>query len=265
MEFIGGSMSDSSKKLYMHNLKKLNDGKELKDFNFLKKTDTVMEKMPKNRNTARSYIIACVNACKERKGFKKALEFYTKKMDEINAELKDASAKTERYKENEMSWEEILDIRDKLPKDSIEYVIMCLYTMIPPRRNLDYIMKIGGPKETGNWFNGHFFYFNNYKTSGKYHTQMVQPPQELLDVLDDYLVRRPFKSDDLLIKRSGKPFTSKDIQLTINKVLGKKIGCTMLRSIFLSSKYGEMMKDMVDDVETMGTSTQVAQSNYIKK
>jgi hypothetical protein len=59
--FIGGKMSDSSKKLYLHNLKKLNDNKELKDFSFLKKTDEVMKKMPSNRNTARSYIIACVN------------------------------------------------------------------------------------------------------------------------------------------------------------------------------------------------------------
>jgi hypothetical protein len=31
MEFIGGKMSDSSKRLYMHNLKKLNDGKEIKE------------------------------------------------------------------------------------------------------------------------------------------------------------------------------------------------------------------------------------------
>jgi hypothetical protein len=97
MEFIGGSMSDSSKRLYMHNLKKLNDNKELKDFNFLKKTDDVMKKMPTNRNTARSYIIAAVNATKGRKGFKKALEFYTKKMDEINAELKDATNKTSEF------------------------------------------------------------------------------------------------------------------------------------------------------------------------
>ena len=87
--FIGGKMSDSSKRLYLHNLKKLNDGKELKDFSYLKKTDDVMKKMPSNRNTARSYIIACVNATKGRKGFKKALEFYTKLMDDINKLLKD--------------------------------------------------------------------------------------------------------------------------------------------------------------------------------
>ena len=112
MEFIGGSMSDSSKKLYLHNLKKLNDGKELKDFNFLKKTEYIMKKMPSNRNTARSYIIACVNACKERKGFKKALEFYTKEMDLINAELKDSTKKSDRYINEEVSWDHIIQKRD---------------------------------------------------------------------------------------------------------------------------------------------------------
>jgi hypothetical protein len=263
--FIGGKMSDSSKKLYLHNLKKLNDGKELKDFNFLKKTDEVMKKMPTNRNTCRSYIIACVNACKGRKGFKKALEFYTKLMDQINSELKDASAKTERYLENELSWEEILDARDKLPRDSIEYVVMCLYTMSAPRRNLDYIMKIGKPQENSNWYDGVNFYFGNYKTKGTYHTQVVPVLDDLKEVLNSYLENRPFRSNDLLIKKSGKPFTSKDIQLLINKVLGKKIGCTLLRSIFLTSKYGKIMEEMKEDTDAMATSIDVARSNYIKK
>jgi len=265
MEFIGGKMSDSSKKLYLHNLKKLNDGKELKDFNFLKKTDEVMKKMPTNRNTARSYIIASVNACKGRKGFKKTSEFYSKKMDEINAELKDSTVKSDRYLENEMSWEDILEARDKLAKDSVEYVLMSLYTMIPPRRNLDYIMKVGKPEPNSNWYDGHNFYFGNYKTKGTYHTQVIEPPAELKHVIDTYLEQRPFRMNDLLVKKSGKPFTSKDIQLTINKVLGKKIGCTLLRSIFLTSKYGNMMKEMVEDTSKMGTSTNVAESNYIKK
>jgi len=263
--FIGGSMSDSSKKLYLHNLKRLNDNKEIKDFNFLKKTEQVMEKMPKNRNTCRSYIIAAVNACKSRKGFKKTLEFYTKKMDEINAELKDATNKTDRYKENEMSWEEILEARDKLPKDSIEYVVMCLYTMSAPRRNLDYVMKIGSPQENSNWYDGVNFYFGNYKTKGTYHTQVVPVPDDLKEVLNFYIENRPFRTNDLLVKKSGKPFTTKDIQLTLNKVLEKKIGATMMRSIYLSSKYGNVMQEMKDDSEKMGTSSSVIQSNYLKK
>jgi len=262
--FIGGSMSDSSKRLYLHNLKKLNDGKEIKDFNYLKKTEDIMEKMPSNRNTARSYIIAVVNACKGRKGFKKALEFYTKKMDEINAELKDGTNKTERYKENEMEWKDILEARDKLPKDSIEYVVMCLYTMIPPRRNLDYIMKIGKPQENSNWYDGVNFYFGNYKTKGTYHTQVVPVSDDLKEVLNSYIENRPFRCNDLLIKPSGKSFSTKDIQLTLNKVLNKKVGCTLLRSIFLTSKYGNVLENMKEDAKDMGTSTGVIQSNYVK-
>ena len=262
--FIGGSMSDNSRKLYMHNLKKLNDGKELKDFNFLKKTEDIMKKMPSNRNTCRSYVIAAVNACKGRKGFKKTLEFYTKKMDEINAELKDGTHKTERYLENELSWNQILEARDKLPKDSIEYVVMCLYTIIPPRRNLDYVMKIGKPQENSNWYDGVNLYFGNYKTKGTYHTQVVPVPDDLKKVLNSYIENRPFRSNDLLIKKSGKCFDTKDIQLTINKVLGKKIGCTLLRSIFLTSKYGKVLEEMKDDTDAMATSINVARSNYIK-
>jgi hypothetical protein len=135
---------------------------------------------------------------------------------------------------------------------------------MPPRRNADYIAKVGHPQETGNWYNGNLFYFNNYKTAGKYKTQIVEPSMALKNVLDEYLVERPFKSNDLLIKKSGKPFNSKDIQLTINKVLGKQIGCTMLRSIFLTSKYGEMLNEMKEDAQEMGTSSAVIQSNYVK-
>ena len=108
MEFINCKASESSLRLYRHNLKKLNNNVEPVNYNFLKKTDDVMKLMPENKNTQRTAIISAVNACKGRKGFKKALEFYSKKMDEINAELKDSTAKSDRYKENEMSWENIL-------------------------------------------------------------------------------------------------------------------------------------------------------------
>jgi hypothetical protein len=52
--------------------------------------------------------------------------------------------------------------------------------------------------------------------------------------------------------------------LKFNKVIGKKVGCTMLRSIYLTSKYGNMVEEMKEDSEKMGTSTSVIQSNYVK-
>ena len=38
----------------------------------------------------------------------------------------------------------------------------------------------------------------------------------------------------------------------------------MLRSIYLSSKYGEVMQEMKKDAENMATSSAVIQSNYVK-
>lgn len=261
--FLNGKMSDSSKRLYTHNLKRLNDNKEVTSLSFLKKTDDILAKLPKNANTRRTYIISIVVSLRGRKGFKKQLQFWTSQMDDINKLLKDATTKTDTYKANELSWDEILKARDALPKDSVEYVAMCLFTMLPPRRNLDYIMTTK-PTEKGNFYNGKEFVFQNYKTAGTYKTQVVEVPTELKKVIDNYLSTRPFKSDDLLIKRSGLPFKTKDIQTVINKATGKQIGCTMLRSIFLSSKYGDVLDELKQDTEAMATSSAVATSNYIK-
>ena len=136
--------------------------------------------------------------------------------------------------------------------------------MIPPRRSLDYLAKIGKPQENSNWYDGVNFYFGNYKTKGAYNTQVIPVPPDLKKVIDDYLEARPFKSEHLLIKKSGFPFKTRDIQLMLNKILNKKISVTMLRSIYLSSKYGDVMEEMKDDATSMGTSTNVIQHNYIK-
>jgi hypothetical protein len=264
MEFIDCKASESSLRLYRHNLKKLNGGVEPTNYNFLKKFDFVMKLMPENKNTQRTAIISAVNACKGRKGFGKALKFYTDKMDELNNFLRDATSKTDRYKENEMEWSEIIKIRDKLPPHSIEHVLLCLYTMIPPRRALDMVLKIGKPQENSNWYDGVNLYFGNYKTKGTYNTQVIPVPSDLKKVIDGYLETRPFKSDNLLIKKSGVPFKTRDIQLMLNKILNKNVSVTMLRSIYLSSKYGEIMEEMKDDATSMGTSTNVIQTNYVK-
>ena len=94
---------------------------------------------------------------------------------------------------------------------------------------------------------------------------MIPVPPDLKKVIDDYLEARPFKSTHLLIKKSGVPFKTRDIQMTLNKILKKKISSTMLRSIYLSGKYKDVMEDMKDDATSMGTSLGVVQSNYIKK
>ena len=45
---------------------------------------------------------------------------------------------------------------------------------------------------------------------------------------------------------------------------GKSVGSSLIRHVYLSSKYGDTVKEMEKDVEMMGHSTGVAQQIYTK-
>ena len=46
---------------------------------------------------------------------------------------------------------------------------------------------------------------------------------------------------------------------------GHKIGSSMLRKMYLTNKYSNVIDEMKQDAENMGTSTNVMQTNYIKQ
>ena len=56
-----------------------------------------------------------------------------------------------------------------------------------------------------------------------------------------------------------------DMTRLMYRIFDKKIGSTMLRHIFLTDKYKNVMSDMKEDTEAMGTSVDVAENHYIKK
>ena len=73
------------------------------------------------------------------------------------------------------------------------------------------------------------------------------------------------EGEPFLVRFDGTPIdTSPEMTRLLNKIFGKKIGCSMLRSIYLTEKYGDVVKEMKEDVGAMGTSTETAQNNYIK-
>jgi hypothetical protein len=51
----------------------------------------------------------------------------------------------------------------------------------------------------------------------------------------------------------------------LNKIFEAKVGVSMLRNIYLTSKYGKVMKELDNDVKSMATSKDVALDHYIKK
>ena len=295
-------ISESSRRLYLFNLTKLNDGKTIKDLKFLGKEGVIEKIASLKPNTKRTYLISIVSALRGRPEakYKKLYAKYYESLMKLNKELKDNTEKTEKVKDNWIDQKNVLDkqkeLAEILPKIAdkkklseedynmlLQLVVVSLYTLQAPRRNKDYAdMSVvkktptaeGGNKEnyldTSKWN----WVFNNYKTQKKYAQQIVPVPDDLQSIIKVYLkfhpkskeLKKSSSTEPFLVKHDGSPIkTSPEMTRLLNKIFGKKIGCSMLRSIYLTDKYGDTMKAMQTDVNQMGTSAETAQNNYIKK
>lgn len=280
-------ISDSSKKLYTHNLKKLNDGNEIKNLNFLKKTELIEEKLNKLKpNTMRSYLIAIVSVLKGRDKYSKTKNFYYEKMMEMNTALRDNTDKTQKEENNWLNQDEINEKFNDLYKivDEIgnkrklktgqydkllDCLILGLYVTMPPRRNLDYVKMVvsedGDDKELNYYHNG-VMYFNRYKTSKTYNQQTAEVPDELIKVIKLYLKFKPKESNWFLINNKGNNIdTSVEMTRRLQNIFGRKISSSMLRKIYLTDKYSENAEGLKADASKMGTSVNTINNNYIKK
>ena len=102
----------------------------------------------------------------------------------------------------------------------------------------------------------------------------VDISDELYKVLKLYLANHPHKNKlknknhdvNLLVDSSGEAYNkSNQITKLLNKIFDGKVGVSMLRNIYLTSKYGKVLKELDKDVKNMSTSQGVALSQYIKK
>jgi hypothetical protein len=282
------NISASSKKLYTHNLKKLNQDQEIKNLNFLKNKENILEQLEsKKPNTKRTYLISIVSAVKnsENKQIKKLYEYYYPMLEQLNKELLDNTKKTDKEIDNWISEEElkeviencdaiIEEIKTKRKIDDKQYdklldcLILSLYTKIAPRRSLDYIeMVVSKPEEnqTTNYYYQGKFYFNRFKTQKTYQQQIIDVPPSLDQILKLYLKFKKGESNKLLINVKGVGLkTSTDMTNRLNKIFGSKVSSSMLRKQFLTNKYGSIINDLEKDTENMGTSVGTALNNYIK-
>ena len=103
--FASKNITQSSQSLYERNLKRLNDGNEIKNVHFLKDKEVILEKLEKYKpNTRRTYIISIVSLMKclietnpTNKQYKKLYSLYYSVLDEMNANLKTANEKTDNW------------------------------------------------------------------------------------------------------------------------------------------------------------------------
>jgi integrase len=287
-------LSPNSIRLYVRNIEKLNGKEKMKNLNFLSNVDDITKKLAGYKgNSQRTYLISIVSVLKALKGDNKRLEklykTYYDKMIDIAKELKTipTGEKSETQEKNWLSWEEVKQRHDELQKNSsnsfddmLRFMVLSLYTMLQPRRNADYqlmnVVKQHTDKHSQDRnyldMDAKKFIFNQYKTSKKYGSQIVDIPPELMGVITQYLKKHPIikgkitktTNTPFLVYDDGKPLDKiNSITRILNKIFGRHIGSSMLRHIFLSGKYGDKLDEMKKDSEIMGHSVD-QQRDYVK-
>ena len=293
------NISQSSISLYMKNLIRLNNNQPIKNFNFLKNKNEIMDKLEKyKKTTQRNYIISIVSILKTNPKYSKLYNLYYPIMMEFNKDLKNNTEKSQTQKDNWIEQETIMEIFNLKKNNVLELInnqkkiteniynellhlfILSLYCCQAPRRNKDYqfnfIMhpkfKIGDELINYTDPNKLQFIFNNYKTNKTYKSQIVDMSNDLIEIFNIYLKYHPLKqllkkdNIPLLVNFKGEPFNKvNDITRILNKIFGQKIGVSLLRNIYLTNKYGNDVKELNEDVNNMGTSSDIAMNNYIKQ
>ena len=277
----------SSLNLYKTKLTILNDNKQIKNINFLYDIENITKKINHLKaNTQRTYIIAIVSllACMNKsqkvpKKLKKLYEDYSKIMDKFNIDLKDQTKITDGTKiisndDINKIYERLKQNKDKTKRAFQDYLILSLYTLLPPRRNLDYqLMKYikkynENLSNDFNYYDGSTFYFNNYKTRGTYNKQEVQVPSQLQEIINYHINNNHLNENDFILRDYNKETEIKGnngMTIILNRIFGDKIGASMLRRSYLSNKYSNVQNDLQSDTKAMGTSISTATDNYIKK
>lgn len=293
-------VTDSSASLYMRNLYTLNDKQPFKTLSFLRNREEIMKKIGEyaesTQKTFLASIVSVLSLMSEKPTYKSVHKFYYDEMMKRNADKTNTAEKTEKQKENWVSWNEVMELvkglREKavvskktLTKDEFDallnFVVIALYTYIQPRRNQDYLemMVVKKWKEDmptdKNYLDiaGQRFVFNKYKTSKKYGTQMLEipdtPEAPLFSTLLTYLKHHPLYKEakgktpvPFLVNADGSRLSAvNSITRILNRVFGKKVGSSMLRHIFLSDKYD--ISEMKKDADAMGHSIN-QQKEYMK-
>ena len=296
-------LSDSSIRVYLRNLQKLNNDEPLKNFNFLKDTEKIVKKLESYKeNTKRNYLISIVSVLSVinkplvKKLHSKYYDMMMKKSNDINENQTNEMTPTQ--EKNWMAWDDV-KLKHKGMETEIDafnnaktlsenqyntllnYVILSLYVYNPPRRNKDYqIMDIVFEKKPEldkkrNYldYTNKQFIFNDYKTSSKYGTQTVPVSEDLWKVLSLYFIHHPLLNKKVeketkvpfLVSFNKSPLDKvNSITRVLNRVFEKAIGSSMLRHIYLTGKYGGVIDEQKKDAENMAHSEQ-QQKDYIKK
>lgn len=266
---------------YMQFVYKLNGSANFDDLSFLGDREKVNVYLTKYAlSSRRQAIVSCVALLSL---YKEELpEIYAQYYQEMMAPKEATTGRTEKQKDNWMEWPEVVEIQQKFKPASdcvdwnkwLDYLVVSLYVLFPPRRNEYQMMKVAKNDECAQDPNFNYivistqkFVFHQYKTAGTYGTQTYDIPAPLINVLFQALEHHPCdyttKAQFLLVRKDGSEFTTiNSLTRILNRIFGNNVGSTMLRHIYITHRYGTAKKEMKKDATAMGHSVSVQQNVY---
>lgn len=273
-------------------LKSLNGGQPFKNLKFLNDTDTIMSVINSRALSTRGTTFCFINnVLSSQPRSKKLRERYIALSRETWAAInsQDQHAKSKRQEDNMIPMQDVVKRRDELRDivtgfgdtvtkqeydQLLSWFLVCLYTMVQPRRNQDYALmeicqelpEVPDPNANYLVLADHAFVFQKYKTRKHYGTQETEIPDDLMEAVTLFLKYRPTdcKSQRLIVGHDGSPLSNTNgVTRLLNRAFGQRIGATMLRHIYLSDKYAQNVIDRQNDAAAMGHSVETAQG-YIK-
>jgi len=260
--------------------------------------------LEKKKATQKTYLASIVVFLKAIEGKKNLIDFYTEKMNALSEEYNQKIIKQEKSDSQEENWVELPVLIKEIERQGREitrmrlwnkkklspaefdqiqqYVAGALYVISeenPPIRadyadmklicsndysklskeelNENYIVDQSARKK--------FFHLGNYKTSGEYGIKKIKVGKKLNNILNKWF--KVNESGYLLVNNRKKPMTANGLSKYMNKVFsqtGKKIGISLIRHVFISHHFADVV-DKKKEVSEKMLHSQSTQDDYIKK
>lgn len=299
----------TTKKNYKHTMKKMQDLFGPNYMSIIKSKPLMVLKLLEEKiptiTTRQSHITRIVGTLKrlkltEDKNIKQSVinKYYDVMMNLATdiQEERGKNLKTKREKENWISWTDVLKIRDNIAKNLtgknkfLNYLVISLYTLLPPVRT-DYndIKVIHDIKDADDKEQNYLLYneeepkfiFNNFKSrrktkNGKYIPTIIDIPDELFDIIEEWFDDYNKDKEYLLINYDGNPITKKALRNRIVRIFkngtktkekpeGKKISVNLLRHIFISDNVSDKLNANEKNKIAKQMLHSITQQDYYKK
>jgi hypothetical protein len=298
MDKTNDKNGESTKNTHLARLRALKNGMESNDYSFISDQDATIEYVENkytNENTKKGVYSSLIRSIKKGDIIDlpniqdKKIEKYQKRLFELCDKLKkfeEENIKTESMKSKWLNWDEILKTREKLRKKYVnepnrtnygEYLILCLYTMIPPLR-ADYgdIVVTGTTKGKDNnnllmWNKHKYFLLRSYKTSKRYGELRIDVDPELETIIEHWFTNYNTQKKFLLIKDDDTPLGSTNLTKKVRHIFEREtnIPCTiniirhsyLTHNIYALANMSKCQRNKIGRIMGHSLSTQL---EYIK-